>query len=265
MSDGLHKSPSSDYIIKLVDSGKTTLNIRNNGTVVKHGGITTINSSILYAEDNSSKIEEIFFHVLKPPVYGHLFLNHNESNTVKNFSVFDLANNLLSYKHNESAKVTSDGFDLMISNGVISKNITFNITITGVVNKIPILEVILPLHVNPFDSKTFTLSSQHLLSYQPLTSDSKIIYILVEPPKFGSIFYDKKISNPSNFSQEDISKGLISYVPYENTSYKDQFLFEVTNKKEEGYLLSGKLMLKSTTYVLQFLFYLFILVNHNLV
>lgn len=233
-------------MIKLVDTGKNNFNVSNLGIHVKYGEEVYINSTVLYASDDSNKAEDILFHVSKKTVYGHLVFNHNDSILVTNFTIFDLANNLISYKHNESAKVTSDSFDLIVTNGVIVKNTTFNITITGVVNKIPILEVILPLYVNPFDVNTFSITPQHLLSYQPSTASKKITYILSEPTKYGMIFYDGKFSNPSNFSQEDIDNGLITYSPSQNSTFKDAFLFQVTNNNEEGYLLNGELMLRPT-------------------
>lgn len=248
----MHKSPAEVFIIKLVDSGKTSFNITNLGVHVKHGGSVNINSSVLYASDKSNKIEDIMFKIIKHPVYGRLIFHNNESFSVLNFTIFDLSNNLISYKHNEFAKVTSDSFDLIATNGVIHKNITFNITIIGIVNKVPTLEVILPLHVNPFDAKTFVITSQHLFSYQPFLTDDKINYIITEPTKYGSITFDGKKSNLNIFSQEDIDKGLITYVPLQNASFSDEFYFQVTNNIEEGYLFNGVHMLKPIMYALKF-------------
>ncbi|XP_054709066.1 FRAS1-related extracellular matrix protein 1-like [Uloborus diversus] len=246
--DGVHESVPAVYTIKLIAKGKSTIEVINKGAVVEHGSEVILNSSVLYAFDNSSIIEDMVFYVMKIPTYGVLNLNGSNSYSGQNFSVSDLVNNYLSYRHNATFKVTSDSFGFMITNGVTVTNVTFDVTISSLVIKIPILEIVIPLVSDRHDSNTYIITSEHLLSYQPGKNDSKIIYEIIDSPKFGTILLSGKVFYPISFSQEDINKNLVSYVANVNSSMNDHFSFKVTNNEEEGYLFGGKLMIIPTVF-----------------
>lgn len=246
LSDGLHNSSNAVFVIKLIDYGKRILNVLAEECIVKYGGEAVLNSSILFASDNSSRVEDILFSITKPPIYGNLLLNGNTSLYFDNFTLFDIMNNQLSYNHNQSFRVYNDSFDLMVTNGVVVKNLTFDISIASL-NNIPILEKMSPLHLNTYDINSYVISSEHLLAHKPPLSN-KIIYLIKEQPKFGSLMYDQNSSHPASFTQDDIDNGLISYLPYKNST-TDAFSFKLSNNVEDGYLYNGNLLFKPTVYV----------------
>ncbi|KFM81803.1 FRAS1-related extracellular matrix protein 1, partial [Stegodyphus mimosarum] len=241
LSDGVHNSSLASFVIKFNDDEKNEFSVLNNKASIDPGGELILNSSLLHISTNNS-VQDISFVILRPPYYGSLSLK-GDVLPVKNFTLFHLKNNLLLYLHNESHKFTNDSFDIMITNGVIMKNLTFNIAISSFTDKFPHLRVLLPLIIDVNNSSSFFITSEHLLASQPLIPIRNITYKIIEKPKFGLLMYHGKIENPVSFSQEDIDKGLITYVPKSNSSFTDQFLFEVANNQEDGYVRNESLTL----------------------
>ncbi|XP_035209916.1 FRAS1-related extracellular matrix protein 1-like isoform X2 [Stegodyphus dumicola] len=241
LSDGVHNSSLASFVIKFSDDEKKGFSVLNNKASIDPGGELILNSSLLHILTNSS-VDNISFVILRPPYYGSLSLK-GDVLPVKNFTLFHLKNNLLLYLHNESHKFTNDSFDIMITNGVIMKNLTFNIAISSFIDKFPHLRVLLPLVIDMNNSSSFFITSEHLLASQSLIPSRNITYKIIEKPKFGSLMYYGKIENPLAFSQEDIDKGLITYVPKSNSSFTDHFLFEVASNQEDGYVRNESLTL----------------------
>ncbi|GFY59296.1 FRAS1-related extracellular matrix protein 1 [Trichonephila inaurata madagascariensis] len=233
LSDGLNKSPPSTFILNLVDFGKSSMNVATQKFIIEHGSQSVLNSSFLFASDNSSRAEDILFQILRPPMYGNLILDSNASLHVENFTIFNLINNQISYKHNDSFNFKNDSFDLRITNGVIIKNITFPISISTL-NYAPVLEKISPLFINILENKSHAISSENLLFTDTLSSVNKIIYLIVEQPKYGSLIYNQNLLHPQKFSQQDIEKGLVSYKAYSNFSKNDILMFKVSSEREEN-------------------------------
>ncbi|CAL1281073.1 unnamed protein product [Larinioides sclopetarius] len=228
--DGLHKSPTSRYLINLVDFGKSSLNVVTEKFVVEHGNQAVLNSSFLMAFDNSSRIEDILFSVIKPPAYGNLILGSDMPLLAGNFTVFNLMSNQLSYKHNDSFGVKNDSFDLIITNGVVIKNITFNISISSI-NNVPILEKLSPLFVNMLENKSYFITSENLLFSEPSLLPNKILYSITDEPKYGYLMYNQSFPHPKKFTQEDVDRELVLYWAHSNFSSSDRFVFEVSVDK----------------------------------
>ncbi|KAG8178824.1 hypothetical protein JTE90_015377 [Oedothorax gibbosus] len=238
LSDGVHDSSNEVYTIKLIDHGKNSLMVLAKECPVKYGEQVILNSSLLYASDESSRFEDILFNITKLPTYGYLFLNENASSQFDSFSLFEITNNHLSYKHNPSFKVTNDSFDLQITNGVVVKNLTVNISVTNL-NSIPVLKILYPLHIKSDDPKSFVLLVDNLLASKPSLSE-EIRYIIYEQPKYGALVYNQNVSHIASFTQSDIENGFISYLPYKNSS-KDEFSFTLKSNEEERYFYNGNL------------------------
>lgn len=243
MSDGLHHSPNEVFLIKLIDHGKNSLTVLSKECHVKYGEQVGINSSLLYASDESSRFEDILFNITKLPTYGNLFLNGNASSQFDSFTLFDIANNHLSYKHNQSFQVNNDSFDLQVTNGVAVKNFTFKIVVTDL-NNIPVLEKLLPLHINSNDPKSFVLSVDNLMASTPSLSKD-VMYVINQQPKYGTLVYRQNISNIESFTQSDIENRLISYSSYQNSS-TDEFSFSLKSNEEERYFYNGNLLTSPT-------------------
>ncbi|PRD30456.1 UNVERIFIED_CONTAM: Frem1 [Trichonephila clavipes] len=233
LSDGLNKSPPSTFNLNLVDFGKSSMNVATQKFIIEHGSQSVLNSSFLFASDNSSRAEDILFQILRPPMYGNLILDSNASLHVENFTIFNLINNQISYKHNDSFNFKKDSIDLRITNGVIVKNITFSISISTL-NYAPVLEKISPLFINILENKSHAITSENLLFTDTLSSVNEIIYLIVEQPKYGSLIYNQNLLHPQKFSQQDIEKGLVSYKAYSNFSKNDIFMFKVSSEREEN-------------------------------
>ncbi|XP_055926402.1 FRAS1-related extracellular matrix protein 1-like isoform X1 [Argiope bruennichi] len=230
--DGLHKSPTSTYLLNLVDYGKSSLNVVIEKFIVEFGNRAVLNSSFLMAFDNSSRTEDILFHVIKPPSYGNLIFNTNTSTFAENFTIFNLMNNQLSYKHNDSFNAKNDSFELMITNGVIVKNLTFSISISNA-NNVPVLEKLSPLFVNMLENKSNIITSENLLFSEPSLLPIKILYSVIEQPKYGYLIYNQNFPYPKKFTQEDVDKGLVSYWAHSNFSSSDRFIFRVSVDKKD--------------------------------
>ena len=135
VNDGSNNSNTVYKDIKVSDSDLLPYLSVNNGTSVNEGSFIVLNDSFLRAEDPDGASASVTYNIVKEPCNGELTFNNS---LLKNGSSFtftqnDIANGKLIYTNNGS-EASDDYFVFYLSDsdGSMSGNFTFNISIDGV-------------------------------------------------------------------------------------------------------------------------------------
>lgn len=251
ITDGIHETLPATFTIKIVETKKINLSISANEAVVQEGSHVVFDSSSVYAWDGTSHFKDIVFHVIQEPNSGMIMFSNDTSTKVSSFSLLDLLNGLVLYRHTDLQGSQNDGFKLTVTNGAVSKNFSVVVRIipSSTSPNFPTLKILSPLLVDQNDYNSQILTSQNLFMYDPFTPDNEIVYTLSMYLRYGVLFHGEKQTAVHSFSQQDINKKLISYDRRSSVgSTVDQFSFKVTNGKVEGYKIADKVHQNPTVF-----------------
>ncbi|XP_023221594.1 FRAS1-related extracellular matrix protein 1-like [Centruroides sculpturatus] len=252
ISDKIHNSSINIFQIG-IKMKNFTFQIISKTPSLQAGTYIMITSSFLTVTGNNYNFENVTFHLTQHPKYGQLELISHPGKAIKQFHLFDIIGRRLLYNQTKNVfnnltfsniRNISDNFTFVVDNGNFKTNSIFNIIINFPQSdkyNFPILHSVHSLNVVGTSS---VINRENLNASDLKFSQDKVIFMIVEEPKYGTILKENK--KVTNFTQEDINRGKISYHHRDNRSTFDSLAFEVTNEEEKGYILDGKLQTKAT-------------------
>uniref|UniRef100_A0A3B5B2R5 Extracellular matrix protein FRAS1-like n=1 Tax=Stegastes partitus TaxID=144197 RepID=A0A3B5B2R5_9TELE len=250
VSDGNNEVAQTFYItIKPVDDSLPLLQVP--GMRVQEGVRKTITEFELKATDADTEAESIVFSVVQPPRHGTIerTINGQHYRQTGTFTMDDIYQNRISYNHDGSNSLkdrftftVADGTNLlfMVEDGgkeiVTAAPQKFKIDILPVDDGTPRIVTNLGLQwLEYMDNKaTNLITKKELLTMDPDTDDTQLVYEITTEPKHGFLESKLKPGNPvSTFTQADINLGLIRYVLHQENVQEtmDNFKFLVKDSK----------------------------------
>ncbi|XP_071492780.1 chondroitin sulfate proteoglycan 4-like [Diadema antillarum] len=220
----------------------------NTGLKVDRGAMSVISSVNLSADTNMNvKSRNIIFVVTSGPQYGSLMAEGLE---IQQFTQESLETGAVSYHHDNVSINPFDYINFTVSARDIETEGQLSIRVMISSEDIPpSVEKIEPVVVEA--GKEIVLSRLNLKITHPNNLASEIVYRVVTPPKYGELRLRNefgviiKRSPPlgsrtararrdvddsvMTFTQQDVSRGLVSYVQTDYSELEDEFSFEVSN------------------------------------
>ncbi|GFT32675.1 FRAS1-related extracellular matrix protein 1 [Nephila pilipes] len=209
LSDGLNKSPSSTFILKLVDFGKSTMTVFTQKFVLEHG---------------------------EQPIYGSIIYNQNRYHPEK-FSQKDIEKGLISYKaYSNFSK--NDAFAFKVTsereeNVAYHRNQVLGPTVFQIfksVEESPIVYINSPTNLENVwhNHLGFSINSYNLKATYSNSSAKEIKFSLTKYLDHGYLFHVKEERIIRTFSQEDINEQLIVIILKSKAETYDYFTFHVS-------------------------------------
>ena len=214
---GLFEVQASDPYIR-VDS--------NTGLVVYRGGRAAITKANLSLETNMDFPPASFNFILtEEPLYGTLRVNGEDS---VEFTYADVVDEKVEYYH-DGSNSEEDLFRFAVVGGDVQTDGSFPVIIEDDSMLHP-PEVIRNQMLKVNEGQTIKITDAHLLLRHPSLNDEEVVLIVTSPPKHGFLQLRGVALSPDEpmqFSQGDISRGLVEYVQTESVVTDDQFVFDV--------------------------------------
>ena len=217
------------------------------GIRVNEGGEKLISPFELGVEDRDTEDEKIVVTIVGDCVHGSLNFDGNLLAT--EFTLADLKDNRITYKHDNS-ETTKDQFRFVVTDGTHRdfflfpelKNphqgaVTFPIEIVPVDDELPQVVVNKTgsyVQENPDGSRTFTITKKHLRSTDRDSFNPGLTYKITEPPKHGKILKLAAAETPTEidqFLQKDLDdKKIVFSLNDDVTDTSDFFLFTLIDQ-----------------------------------
>ena len=196
------------------------------GLVVYRGGRAAITKANLSLETNLDSPPTGFnFIVTEEPLYGTLKINGEDS---VEFTYADVLDERVEYHHDGSSS-EEDLFRFAVVSNDVQTQGSFPLIIEDDSMLHP-PEVIRNQMLKVNEGQTVKITDAHLLLQHPSLNDEEVVLIVTSPPKHGFLQLrgvPLSVDEPMQFSQGDISKGLVEYIQTESVVTDDQFIFDV--------------------------------------
>ncbi|KAM9238088.1 extracellular matrix organizing protein FRAS1 [Dugong dugon] len=250
LSDGVNEVTQTFHITILpVDDSLPV--VQSPGMRVQEGVRKTITEFELKAVDVDTEAESVTFTIVQPPRHGTIeqTTNGQHFHHTSTFTMEDIYQNRVSYSHDGSNSL-KDRFTFTVSDGTNpffiieegGKEIMtaapqrFRVDILPVDDGTPRIVTNLGLQwLEYIDGKaTNLITKKELLTMDPDTEDSQLVYEITMGPKHG--YVENKLQPGTAvavFTQEDVNLGLIRYVLHEEKIHEmmDSFQFLVKDSK----------------------------------
>ncbi|XP_060082236.1 FRAS1-related extracellular matrix protein 1-like [Ylistrum balloti] len=241
LTDGINNRQIETFEILIRNSMKTNLALLNKGLEVREGDKTVITTTCLSATDESTKVDEIVFAIIRPPTLGQIEYIDRPLVSISSFTQMDLAAQRIVYNHLTKSDITDDSFTFTVTNGLSeAKDGEFRINIEPLDRVLPSL--ITNNLIEVVQGGEVVLSQNLLRAQDPDTADMNVTYLLAKPPTFG-LLYNRGIVITQSFTQLDIDRGHVIYESYGSHAGLDNFLFSLSDGKHSGFLVNGTLQL----------------------
>nr|XP_023408991.1 extracellular matrix protein FRAS1 [Loxodonta africana] len=250
LSDGVNEVTQTFHITILPVDDSLPI-VQSPGMRVQEGVRKTITEFELKAVDADTEAESVTFTIVQPPRHGTIerTTNGQHFRHTSTFTMEDIYQNRVSYSHDGSNSL-KDRFTFTVSDGTNpffiieegGKEIMtaapqrFRVDILPVDDGTPRIVTNLGLQwLEYMDGKaTNLITKKELLTMDPDTEDSQLVYEMTMGPKHG--YVENKLQPGTAvalFTQEDVNLGLIRYVLHEEKIHEmmDSFQFLVKDSK----------------------------------
>ncbi|XP_060634878.2 FRAS1-related extracellular matrix protein 3 [Anolis sagrei] len=188
--------------------------ITNAGFTVFEGGSFLLTNSQLDATDKDTDTDRIVFTVMEAPQHGHLrYLEEGVMAQGESFLLDDIVNGRISYQHNGD-EITSDSFQLEVSDGVHQVPITVKIAVQLVDDERPSITIpgrngLLGAFIDVLENSATEITNSLIQGTDEDTDELALTFIVEDPPKLGDILVDGVPSK--KFTQQDLISGTVVY------------------------------------------------------
>ncbi|RZF41494.1 hypothetical protein LSTR_LSTR000208 [Laodelphax striatellus] len=233
VSDGVHHGEGALD----VRASPPYIEITNNTRlVVRQGGAAPITSQNLYAETNVNLAQDqIRFEVVHGPSQGLLELGGIDA--VQVFTQDDVENSRVQYRHNGDVTSVQDSFRFRVAVEGTVTEAQFRIRVFPAGYWDPLVVTANhSLHVE--ESTSVILANKYLQVKQPHVPSSDIMFIIVEPPRYGYLEMEGSNKNGIEdireeqvvaFDQAAVDAGKLHYVQATTNQTTDRMVVDVTN------------------------------------
>ncbi|XP_048640749.1 extracellular matrix organizing protein FRAS1 isoform X2 [Marmota marmota marmota] len=250
LSDGTNEV-SQTFLITIHPVDDSLPVVQNRGMRVQEGVRKTITEFELKAVDADTEADSVTFTIVQPPRHGTIerTTRGQHFHLSSTFTMEDIYQNRISYSHDGSNSL-KDLFSFTVSDGknpffiieeggkeiMTAAPQQFRVDILPVDDGTPRIVTNLGLQwLEYMDGKaTNLITKKELLTMDPDTEDSQLVYEITTGPKHGHV--ENKLQPgraASTFTQEDVNLGLIRYVLHEEKIHAlmDSFQFLVKDSK----------------------------------
>ena len=220
----------------------------NTGIVVGHGEVAHITHSNLSSDTNMNvKPRNIIYLITSGPLHGSIMA---EGVSIQQFTQASLESGVVSYQHDNISQSLSDHFNFTVRAKGLENHGQFNIRVLiASKEQLPVVEKMQPIIVE--SGKEVILNKFNLKISHPNHLASEIVYIVTSPPKYGELRLKNEFgiiisrSPPQSdritrkrrqsedtvmrFTQQDVSRGYVSYIQTDFSGLVDEFSFKVSN------------------------------------
>ncbi|CBY08706.1 unnamed protein product [Oikopleura dioica] len=228
--------------------------VKVEGIRMNEGSEKLISPFEVSIEDQDTDDSQVRVTIIGDPIHGSL--NYDGSFVASEFTLADLKNNKITYKH-DGSESTKDQFRFIVTDGTHDEfylfpelkdthrgAVTFPIDIVPVDDEIPKLVTNKPgsyVQQNADGTKTFTITKKHLRATDRDSFNPDLKYKVKELPKHGRILKALPAQMPQEvdyFTQKDIDDKAIRYSLNDDVSEtEDFFIFDLVdqggNKRED--------------------------------
>ncbi|KAM7291474.1 FRAS1-related extracellular matrix protein 2-like, partial [Ixodes scapularis] len=232
-SDGVNVSPKSKFNVQIYPTNDEMPEIAADEMFVVEGGDVSLDTLVAQVTDMDRPPDQLAFRITKHPMHGRIVTAH--SVVVDSFTKADVTPpSFIVYRHDDS-ETTSDFFELYVSDGMHQSSGRISVTIEPVDDETPRLVANTGLDVGVGEAKTIT---NRVLKAEDVDSEqSALVYSIIQPPKHGYLQYlnassyrpQRNLSLGSNFTQQDIDRGLLVYRHTGVPGVRDLIKFDVTD------------------------------------
>ncbi|XP_069819144.1 chondroitin sulfate proteoglycan 4-like [Dendropsophus ebraccatus] len=235
VTDGKHYTSS----LLEVSASEPYINVINNtGLLVQKGKgnvLTTANFSIatnMYVESDRDVLYDISSH----PKHGAIYI---ENIIKKSFTLQDLKNGHVVYKHNDSNHLV-DTMNITIKINKMSLDVSIKVRVyLESHQRLPTVQSLEGLVVE--EGKPVKIGKNKLQVVHEDNTPSEIVFTVMTSPSYGYIrrfkstegFFGDDEKSITAFTQQDINQGNIQYVQTVTGRVQDQFTLDVTNGVRE--------------------------------
>ncbi|XP_051012633.1 FRAS1-related extracellular matrix protein 1 [Acomys russatus] len=246
--DGDNRSPMFDCHIITEDARKGDIVIHAKPLVVAKGDRGFLTTATLLAVDGGDKPEELLYLVTSPPQYGQVEYVHYPGVPITSFSQMDIAGQTVCYVHKSRAAIPSDSFRFTVSNGLQTQSGVFEITLETVDRALPVVSRNKGLRLA--EGAVGLLSADSLQLTDLDTPPENLTFLLAQLPRHGYLYLRGKVLQ-HNFTQQDVDSRGVAYRHSGGSSQEDCFTFLVTDRKNPGFVVDGKVRKEPVLFTIQ--------------
>ncbi|KAL2079429.1 hypothetical protein ACEWY4_025173 [Coilia grayii] len=240
VQDGQSRSPAQHFYVAIKDLQKGDIVLVLRPVRAARGERVVLSTEVLLALDGTDRPEELLYVLTAPPSYGQLEYVRHRGVPIHSFSQMDIAANLVTYVHDNSATATRENIRFVVSNGQTSRNGTLEVWVEQVDRILPSL--VRNAGVRVPQGATLTLTPAVLLLADPDTPPSLLAFALRQPPRYGQLLlWGVPLSSGDNFTQQHLQEMGVAYRHGGGGSQIDRFTFTASDPSHSGFLLDGKI------------------------
>ncbi|TWW63720.1 FRAS1-related extracellular matrix protein 1 [Takifugu flavidus] len=248
--DGKNQSPPQHFYISIKELEKGIISIFVKPVKVSRGDRVVLTTDVLLATDGSDKPEELLYVVTTPPSHGHIEYITHPGVAISTFSQLDVAANHVAYTHDNRGGSPREHFQFVVSNGQMSRNGSFEISVEMVDRILPSLTANRGLSVP--QGTTVILGPECLALSDPDTPPEALTFALIQPPQYGKLLLNGvALTSGSNFTQKNIQGMEVTYKHDGGPSQIDRFGFTASDSSARGFLLDGRLQTAAVFFTIQ--------------
>ncbi|XP_047126620.1 FRAS1-related extracellular matrix protein 2 isoform X2 [Hydra vulgaris] len=233
VTDGLNKLINQKFNILLTPEDLIHPSVVSKDLMLMENNQAVLTTDLLSASDSNSLDENLLFTVTKIPLRGHLANIKYPHIPITRFTQLQLAENKIIYKHTSADEVKIDSFEFEVTDGRNKLFRTFRIKLLEVNNKIPVLKI---KTIQATQNRKSVITPFELYAIDNDTSSTKILYKVVEAPKYGQLLLDG-VNIISNFTQNQIDNNRILYHQDGSQVTSDSFTIKLMNEHNSEYYL----------------------------
>uniref|UniRef100_H2ZSC5 FRAS1 related extracellular matrix 1 n=1 Tax=Latimeria chalumnae TaxID=7897 RepID=H2ZSC5_LATCH len=247
--DKENRSPLQTFYISIKDMEKGEIVTFIKLLRVSKGDRVLLTTNFLLAVDGSDRPEELLYVITSPPMYGQIEYVNYPGSVVTNFSQMDVAAQTVCYVHKSKAHATKDSFRFIVSNGLSTKNGTFEIIIENVDCALPTVSKNKGMRL--VEGTMMIISPEILQLSDPDSPPQNLTYLIAQFPQYGQLYRRKAVLNQHNFTQQDIDNMDIAYRHGGGASQIDRFTFIASDKSNHGFLVNGRMHTEPVVFTIE--------------
>uniref|UniRef100_A0A4W3JEP0 FRAS1-related extracellular matrix protein 1 n=1 Tax=Callorhinchus milii TaxID=7868 RepID=A0A4W3JEP0_CALMI len=249
LSDGDNRSPVHHFYVTIRNMEKGEIAVFLKPLALAKGGRGILTTAELLAADGTDKPEELLYVITAPAKYGQVEYIGHPGLVITSFTQMDVAAQTVCYTHSSKADVTRDSFRFIVSNGLSSRNGSFEIIIENADRTLPTLSKNQGIHL--VEGSMIVIAPEVLHLSDPDTPSRNLTYIIAQHPQYGQLYLRGTVLQQDNFTQLDIDNMDVAYKHGGGDSQIDRFTFIVSDRSNQGFLVNGKMQTEPATFTIE--------------
>ncbi|KAH3695332.1 FRAS1-related extracellular matrix protein 1-like [Dreissena polymorpha] len=237
LSDGKNKRQVETFHIRVVNNKRAKITLTNEMLALNEGDRLSLTTRYLSADDGSSRPEEIVFAIIRPPHLGQIEYIETPLIPITSFTQSDLVAGRVVYNHLTKVDIKNDSFTFTVANGHgDNKDTEFMFSVTPSDRFPPSLAVNELVQV--LQGAEIAITVNNLRADDPDTDSSNVTFMIAKQPTYGRL-YNRGVYITNLFTQNAIDRGMITYESDGSHAGLDNFLFTLSDNKNDGFLFKG--------------------------